>query len=103
MHIFFLTVLKLEKATMKAFDQISSGMLWACNTSVSGGKSKVFWTEVCRSKELGAWESLIWINLCMPLGFTGFGLSGPPWTSLGWASKLHMMRWTVTSSTLLPR
>ena len=28
-------------------------MLWACSTSVSGGKCKVCWTKVCRPKHLG--------------------------------------------------
>jgi hypothetical protein len=53
MHIFLLTALKLDKSTMKAFDKISRGMLWAYNSSVSGGKSKVCWAKVCCPKELG--------------------------------------------------
>jgi hypothetical protein len=53
MHIYLLTALKLDKATMKSFDKISRGMLWACSSSVSGGKSKVCWAKVCRPKDLG--------------------------------------------------
>jgi hypothetical protein len=53
MPIHLLTAIKADKATLKAFDRIRRGMLWACKTSVTGGKCKVCWAKVCRPKKLG--------------------------------------------------
>ena len=51
--VFLLTVIRVDKAILKAFDKLRRSMLWAASDKVSGGKCKVGWTKVCRPKKLG--------------------------------------------------
>jgi hypothetical protein len=52
MPIFLITAHMVDKATVKDFDKIHRGMLWACKAVVGGGKCKVNKAKVC--------ERIVW-------------------------------------------